>query len=50
MDIGHGIIYAIIPILVVMLAGYLSGKKGAFTGEDSKKFNKVVLVYALPAA
>ena len=33
-----------------MLAGYLSGKKGAFNGEDSKKFNKVVLVYALPAA
>lgn len=50
MDIGHVIIYAIIPILVVMLAGYLSGKKGAFNGEDSKKFNKVVLVYALPAA
>ncbi|MCH5235842.1 MAG: AEC family transporter [Muribaculaceae bacterium] len=50
MDIGHVIVYAIIPILVVMLAGYLSGKKGAFNGEDSKKFNKVVLVYALPAA
>lgn len=50
MDIGHVIIYAIVPILVVMLAGYLSGKKGAFNGEDSKKFNKVVLVYALPAA
>ncbi|MCH5224728.1 MAG: AEC family transporter [Muribaculaceae bacterium] len=47
---GHVIVYAIIPILVVMLAGYLSGKKGAFNGEDSKKFNKVVLVYALPAA
>ena len=50
MDIGHVIIYAIVPILVVMLAGYLSGKKGAFNGDDSKKFNKVVLVYALPAA
>ena len=50
MDIGHVIVYAIVPILVVMLAGYLSGKKGAFNGEDSKKFNKIVLVYALPAA
>ncbi|MDE6278900.1 MAG: AEC family transporter [Paramuribaculum sp.] len=33
-----------------MLAGYISGKKGIFNGDDSKKFNKVVLDYALPAA
>lgn len=33
-----------------MLAGFISGKKGVFTGEDAKKFNKVVLDYALPAA
>ena len=33
-----------------MLAGYISGKKGIFTGDDAKKFNKVVLDYALPAA
>lgn len=46
----HVIMYAIVPIVVVMLAGYISGKKGIFTGEDSKKFNKVVLDYALPAA
>ena len=46
----HVILYAIVPIVVVMLAGYISGKKGAFTGEDAKKFNKVVLDYALPAA
>ncbi len=46
----HIILYAIVPIIVVMLAGYISGKKGAFTGEDAKKFNKVVLDYALPAA
>ena len=50
MDISHVILYAIVPIIVVMLAGYISGKKGVFTGEDSKKFNKVVLDYALPAA
>lgn len=50
MSISHVIIYAIVPILVVMLAGYISGKKGVFDGNDSKKFNKVVLDYALPAA
>lgn len=46
----HIILYAIVPIVVVMLAGYISGKKGVFNGDDSKKFNKVVLDYALPAA
>ena len=50
MNIGHVILYAIVPIIVVMLVGYIAGKRGSFTGEDSKKFNKVVLVYALPAA
>lgn len=46
----HIILYAIVPIVVIMLVGYISGKRGIFTGEDSKKFNKVVLDYALPAA
>lgn len=46
----HIILYAIVPIIVVMLAGYISGKKGIFTGENAKAFNKVVLDYALPAA
>ncbi|MDE6006344.1 MAG: AEC family transporter [Muribaculaceae bacterium] len=46
----HIILYAIVPIVVVMLAGYISGKKGAFSGDDAKKFNKVVLDFALPAA
>lgn len=50
MNLYHIILYAIVPIIVVMLAGYISGKKGVFTGEDAKKFNKVVLDYALPAA
>lgn len=50
MGLSHVILYAIVPIIVVMLAGYISGKKGAFTGADAKKFNKVVLDYALPAA
>ncbi|MDE6380866.1 MAG: AEC family transporter [Muribaculaceae bacterium] len=47
---SHVILYAIVPIIVVMLAGFIAGKKGAFNGEDSKKFNKVVLDFALPAA
>ena len=46
----HIILYAIVPIVVVMLAGFISGRKGIFNGDDSKKFNKVVLGYALPAA
>lgn len=46
----HIILYAIVPIVVVMLAGFISGRKGIFNGDDSKKFNKVVLDYALPAA
>ncbi|MDE6652063.1 MAG: AEC family transporter [Paramuribaculum sp.] len=47
---SHVILYAIVPIIVVMLAGYISGKKGVFSGDDAKKFNKVVLDFALPAA
>lgn len=46
----HIILYAIVPIVVIMLLGYISGKRKVFDGEDSKKFNKVVLDYALPAA
>ncbi len=50
MNMSHIILYAIVPIIVVMLAGYISGKEGIFDGQDAKKFNKVVLDYALPAA
>ncbi|MBD5325935.1 MAG: hypothetical protein HDS04_04560 [Bacteroides sp.] len=46
----HILLYAIVPIIVVMLAGYISGKKGMFSGNDAKQFNKVVLDFALPAA
>ncbi len=49
-NISHILIYAIAPIIVVMLVGYISGKKGIFTGDNAKSFNKVVLDYALPAA
>lgn len=46
----HIILYAIVPILVIMLLGYYSGKTGAFTGANARVLNKVVLNYALPAA
>lgn len=46
----HILLYAIVPIIVVMLAGFISGKAGVFSGDDAKKFNKVVLDFALPAA
>lgn len=50
MNISHVILYAIVPIVVVMLGGYIAGKKGVFNGADAKKFNKVVLDFALPCA
>ena len=46
MNNSHVIHDAIVPIIVVMLAGDLSGTKGTFSVEDSKKFNKGVLDYA----
>lgn len=46
----HVILYAIVPIFVIMLLGFFSGKAGAFNGDDAKRFNKLVLNYALPAA
>lgn len=46
----HIILYAIVPILVVMGGGYIAGKKGGFNGANAKTFNKLVLDFALPAA
>lgn len=46
----HILLYAIVPIIVIMLLGFVSGKKNVFSGDDAKKFNKVVLDFALPAA
>lgn len=47
---GHILLYAIVPIFVIMELGYYSGKAGSFTGENARTLNKVVLNYALPAA
>ena len=46
----HIILYAIVPIFVVMALGYFSGKSGAFSADNARTLNKVVLNYALPAA
>ncbi len=46
----HIILYAIVPIFVIMALGYYSGKSGAFSGNEARVFNKLVLNYALPAA
>lgn len=40
----------LIPIFVVMLLGYLAGKKNVFQEDQARIFNKLVLDYALPAA
>lgn len=50
MNLVHIIVYAIIPIFVIMLLGYAMGKRGVFSDDDAKRFNKVVLDIALPAA
>ncbi|MDE6270978.1 MAG: AEC family transporter [Muribaculaceae bacterium] len=47
---SHILLYAIVPIVVIMLLGFITGKRGVFSGDDAKKFNKVVLDFALPAA
>lgn len=44
------ILYALVPIFVIMLLGYISGKKAIFSAENARSFNKLVLNYALPAA
>lgn len=47
---SHILIADLIPIFVVMLLGYLSGKKNAFSQDQTRSFNKLVLDFALPAA
>ena len=40
----------LVPIIVVMLLGYASGKHHAFSEDQARALNKLVLNYALPAA
>lgn len=44
------ILTCLVPIFVVMALGYAAGKTNAFTGENARILNKLVLNYALPAA
>lgn len=44
------LILDLIPIFVVMILGYVSGKKNVFQADQARVFNKLVLDYALPAA
>lgn len=47
---GHVILYAIVPVMVVMLAGYVGGRRGVFGPAAADVLNRVVLDFALPAA
>jgi len=40
----------LIPIIAVMIIGYVSGKKNVFAPEQARILNKLVLDFALPAA
>lgn len=40
----------LLPIIVIMVLGYASGKRNVFTEDQARAFNKLVLNYALPAA
>lgn len=40
----------LLPIIVVMLLGYASGKRHAFSEDQARALNKLVLNFALPAA
>ncbi len=47
---GDIILTDLVPIFIIMILGYVSGKRNAFSVENSRSFNKLVLNYALPAA
>lgn len=46
----HAILYAIIPIVVAMIAGYIGGRRGTFDATSAGVLNRLVLNIALPAA
>lgn len=48
--ISKMLVLDLIPIFVVMILGYVSGKKNVFQSDQARVFNKLVLDYALPAA
>lgn len=40
----------LLPIIIVLVLGYMSGRKHVFTEDQARAFNTLVLNYALPAA
>lgn len=40
----------LLPIIIIMALGFVSAKRNAFTDDQARAFNKLVLNYALPAA
>lgn len=48
--ISKMLISDLIPIIVIMLIGYISGRTNEFKSDQARIFNKLVLNFALPAA
>lgn len=48
--ISKMLISDLIPIMVIMLIGYISGRTNEFKSDQARVFNKLVLNFALPAA
>lgn len=40
----------LLPIIVILALGFVSGRRNVFTEDQARAFNKLVLNYALPAA
>lgn len=40
----------LVPIFIIMILGYVSGKRGEFNAQNARSLNTFVLNYALPAA
>lgn len=40
----------LVPIFVIMILGYVSGRRGEFNAQNARSLNQFVLNYALPAA
>lgn len=46
----HIMLTDLVPIFVIMILGYVSGKRGEFNAQNARSLNTFVLNYALPAA
>lgn len=46
----HIMLTDLVPIFIIMILGYVSGKRGEFNAQNARSLNTFVLNYALPAA